>query len=175
MGDISAPRLQKFFDQLASSPFSYLAVDGDLRLMHYGEVEWPQVEQDSANKFHPEFLHPIHSIMDETDISAHLTAQGDLIIMNKAGLLATRRKRKWKIYDVRTFKNSLSYCLGNPYVGANLFEVVFDLSFRRQGVAADLRPRALASPTASSTRRASSSPSRGPTATVRCRRSAARP
>ena len=87
----------------------------------------------ASYKFHPEFLHPIHSVMDDSDLSAHLTAQGDLIIMSKAGLLATRRKRKWKIYDVRTFKNSLSYCLGNHYVGANLFEVVFDLSFRRQG------------------------------------------
>ncbi len=133
VGDISAARLQKFFDQLASSPFSYLAVDGDLRLMHYGEVEWPQGNQAACGKFYPEFLHPIHSIMDDTDISAHLTTQGDLIIMNKAGLLATRRKRKWKVYDVRTFRNGLSYCLGNPHVGANLFEVVFDLSFRRQG------------------------------------------
>ena len=53
--------------------------------------------------------------------------------MNKAGLLAARRKGKWRIYDVRTFKNSLSYCLGNYHVGANLFEVLFDLSFRRQG------------------------------------------
>ena len=34
---------------------------------------------------------------------------------------------------MRKFKNSLSYCLDNPYVGANFFEVVFDLSFRRQG------------------------------------------
>jgi hypothetical protein len=133
IGDISAAPLQKFFDQLASSSFSYLAVDGDLRLIHYGEVEWEQVEQATSYKFHPEFLHPIHSIMDDTDLSAHLTAQGDIIIMSKAGLLATRRKRKWKIYDVRTFKNSLSYCLGNPHVGSNLFEVVFDLSFRRRG------------------------------------------
>jgi hypothetical protein len=133
VGDITGPHFQKFFDQLASSPFSYLAVDSDLRLMHYGEIEWSQVETCNSGKFHPEFLHPIHSIMDATDLSAHLTAQGDLIIMSKAGLLATRRKRKWKIYDVRTFKNSLSYCLGNCYVGANLFEVVFDLSFRRQG------------------------------------------
>ncbi len=132
VGDISGPRLQKFFDQLASSPLSYLAVDGDLRLMHYGEVEWPEAGH-SACKCYPEFLHPIHSILDETDISAHLTAQGDLVIMNKAGLLATRRKRKWKIYNVRTFRNGLSYCLGNPHVGTNLFEVVFDLSFRRQG------------------------------------------
>ena len=64
VGDITGPHLQKFFDQFASSPFSYLAVDGDLRLMHYGEVEWSQVEPPTSYKFHPEFLHPIHSVMD---------------------------------------------------------------------------------------------------------------
>ena len=133
LGDITRPHIQKFFDRLASSAFSYLAVDSDLRLIDYGEVEWSQVKAATSYKFHPEFLHPIHSVMDETDLSAHLTTGGDLIIMSKAGLLATRRNRKWKIYDVRTFKNSLAYCLGSHYVGANLFEVVFDLSFRRQG------------------------------------------
>ena len=133
LGDITRPHIQKFFDRLASSAFSYLAVDSDLRLIDYGEVEWSQIKAATSYKFHPEFLHPIHSVMDETDFSAHLTAGGDLIIMSKAGLLATRRNRKWKIYDVRTFKNSLAYCLGGHYVGANLFEVVFDLSFRRQG------------------------------------------
>ena len=133
LGDITRPHIQKFFDRLASSAFSYLAVDSDLRLIDYGEVEWTQIKAATSYKFHPEFLHPIHSVMDDTDLSAHLTTGGDLIIMSKAGLLATRRNRKWKIYDVRTFKNSLSYCLGNCYVGANLFEVVFDLSFRRQG------------------------------------------
>ncbi len=127
------PYIQKFFDRLASSTFSFLAVDSDLRLIEYGEVGWSQVKASPSYKFHPEFLHPIHSVMDETDFSAHLTTGGDLIIMSKAGLLATRRNRKWKIYDVRTFKNSLAYCLGSHYVGANLFEVVFDLSFRRQG------------------------------------------
>ena len=133
LGDITRPHIQKFFDRLASSAFSYLAVDNDLRLIDYGEVEWSQIKPATSYKFHPEFLHPIHSVMDETDLSAHLTTGGDLIIMSKAGLLATRRNRKWKIYDVRTFKNSLAYCLGGDYVGANLFEVVFDLSFRRQG------------------------------------------
>ena len=133
LGDITRPHIQKFFDRLASSAFSYLAVDSDLRLIDYGEVEWSQIKPATSYKFHPEFLHPIHSVMDETDLSAHLTTGGDLIIMSKAGLLATRRNRKWKIYDVRTFKNSLAYCLGSHYVGANLFEVVFDLSFRRQG------------------------------------------
>jgi hypothetical protein len=132
-GDITRPYIQKFFDRLASSTFSYLAVDSDLRLIEYGEVGWSEVKASTSYKFHPEFLHPIHSVMEDTDFSAHLTTGGDLIIMSKAGMLATRRNRKWKIYDVRTFKNSLAYCLGSHYVGANLFEIVFDLSFRRQG------------------------------------------
>jgi len=91
----------------------YLAVDSELRLIDYGEVEWSQVKAATSYKLHPEFLHPIHSVMGDTDLSAHLTTGGDLIIMSKAGLLATRRNRKWKIYDVRTFKNSLAYCLGS--------------------------------------------------------------
>ncbi len=133
VADITEANLQKFLDRLASSPFSYLTVDSDLRLMDYGEVEWCQVKNPTTAKFHPEFLHPLHSVMRETDISAHLTALGDIIIMNRGGLLAARRQRKWKLYDVGTFKNSLSRCLGNSHVGGNLFEVIFELSFRRQG------------------------------------------
>ena len=101
--------------------------------MDYGEVEWCQVKNPTTAKFHPEFLHPLHSVMRETDISAHLTALGDIIVMNRGGLLAARRQRKWKLYDVGTFENSLSRCLGNSHVGGNLFEVIFELSFRRQG------------------------------------------
>jgi hypothetical protein len=134
-GDITQSHLQKFFDRLASSPytFTYLAVDADLRLIRYGSVEWSQVNDAASCKFYPEFLHPIHSVMNDADLVAHLTSHDDLVIMSKAGILATKRKRRWKIYDIRTFKNSLAHCLGNAHVGANLLEVVFDLSFRRQG------------------------------------------
>ena len=66
-GDLTRPHIQKFFDRLASSTFSFLAVDSDLRLIEYGEVEWSQVKAPTSYKFHPEFLHPIHSVMDETD------------------------------------------------------------------------------------------------------------
>ncbi len=135
IGDITQAHLQKFFDRLAASPltFTYLAVDTDLRLMNYGSVEWSQVNNATSCKYYPEFLHPIHSVMDETDLVAHLTPHGDLVIMDKAGVLATKRKKKWRIYDVRHFKSSLAYCLGSRNVAANLIEVVFDLSFKRQG------------------------------------------
>src|SRR5208337_4550096 len=93
-----------------------------------------------------EFLHPINSVMDETDFSAHLTTGGDLIIMSKAGLLATRRNRKWKIYDLRTFKNSLAYCLGSHYAGANLFELVADHILNTESIISDdYRRKALGS------------------------------
>ena len=135
IGDITQAHLQKFFDRLAASAltFTYLAVDTDLRLMNYGSVEWSQINNATSCKYYPEFLHPIHSVMDETDLVAHLTPHGDLVIMDKAGILATKRKKKWRIYDVRHFKSSLAYCLGSRNVAANLIEVVFDLSFKRQG------------------------------------------
>ncbi len=133
--DITRPRLQKFFDRLAASPFTftYLTVDPDLRLIDYSSVEWSQVNNAASYRFYPEFLHPIHSVMNDTDLVAHLTSRGDLVLMSKQGLLATKRKRKWKVYDAGGFEHSLACCLGNRDVAANLLEVLFDLSFRRQG------------------------------------------
>lgn len=131
--DITEPTVQKFLDRLASSHLSYFTVDSDLRLIDYGEVAWEQIQSSTSPKFHPEFLHPIHSVMSPTDISAHLTTQGDLIIMGKTGLLAARRHQKWKLYDGQSFVSSLSQCLGSRHVGNNLLEVIFDLSFQRAG------------------------------------------
>jgi len=132
-GDITQPHLQKFLDRLASSPVSYLAVDSGLHLIEYGEVDWTQFKRLPPHKFHPDSLHPIHGIMEEGDVSAHLTAHGDILVMNKAGLLAARRGGRWKLYEVETIGDSFSYCLGNECVGVNLFEVVLDLGLRRQG------------------------------------------
>ena len=134
-GDITQPRLQRFFDRLAASPFTftYLAVDSDLQLLHYGSVEWSQVNNAASRRFYPEFLHPIHCAMKDDDLVAHVTSRGELVVMNKAGVLATKRKKKWRIYDAQNLASSLSSCLGNRDTALNLLEVVFDLSFRRQG------------------------------------------
>jgi len=135
LADITQANLQKFFDRLASSPsgFTYLTVDANLMLIDYSTVEWSQVHDATGHRFYPEFLHPIASVMRDDDLLAHLTPKGDLVIMNKNGVLATKRKKKWRIYDAVSFTNSLAYCVGSPTVAANLIEVVFDLSYRRQG------------------------------------------
>ena len=139
--DITEPRLQKFLDRLASSSLSYFAVDSELRLIEFGEVDWAQLQRVPSYKFHPDALHPIYGIMREDDLSAHLTTQGDIIVMNKSGLLAARHKRRWKLYEIETFKDSFACWLKSDCVGANLFEVVLDLSMRRMG-AVGLRSRA---------------------------------
>jgi hypothetical protein len=134
-GNITLPRLQRFFDRLAASPytFTYLAVDPELRLIDYGSVEWSQVNNARSYNFYPEFLHPIRCAIGEGDLVAHVNSRGELVIMNTSGVLATKRKRKWKIYDAGDFESSLAACLGHTNVAANLLELVFDLSFRRQG------------------------------------------
>jgi hypothetical protein len=133
--DITLPHFQKFFDRLAASAwtFTYLAVDPDLQLIDYGSVEWSQVNNAHSYRFYPEFLHPIHSVMADSDLVAHLTPRGDLVLMNNLGVMATKRKRKWMIYDAACYEDALTSCLGNRDVAANLLEVLFDLSFRRQG------------------------------------------
>ena len=133
-GDITQPRLQRFFDRLAASPFTftYLAVDSGLQLLHYGSVEWSQVINAASRRFYPEFLHPIHCAMTDDDLVAHVTSRGELVVMNKAGVLATKRKKKWRIYDAQNLASSLSSCLENRDIAENLLEVVFDLSFKRK-------------------------------------------
>jgi len=133
MGDVTQPNVQKFLDRLGSSLFSFLAVDHNLHLIEYGAVEWSQIRNADSPQFYPEFLHPIHSILALGELCAHLTLQGDLILMDRNGLLAARRRRKWKLYDTPTFTDSLAYCLGSAAVVANLLEIILDLSFRRRG------------------------------------------
>jgi len=132
-GDITQPNVQKFLDRLGSSLFSFLAVDRSLHLIEYGAVEWSQIRDADSPRFCPQFLHPIHSILAPGELCAHLTPQGDLILLDRNGLLAARCRRKWKLYDTPSFTDSLAYCVGSAAVVANLLEVIFDLSFRRKG------------------------------------------
>ena len=131
--DVSTQQYQKFFDQLAGSPFSYLRVDRQMNLFSYNEIKWSEIQESEEYKFHPEFLHPFQGMLDSGDFSVHLTSQGDVIIMDHHGLLASKRKGHWKVYDVNTLKNTITQCLGNYYVGCNMFEISFDLSYKRHG------------------------------------------
>ena len=131
--DITDGAVQKIIDPLCNTRWTYFELDTQLRLSGYDEVIWADIADKTEYKFHPEFLHPYFTALRDGDWSAHKTPRGDLVVMNRGGLAAARWKGRWKFYDSATLKNSIVDIVGDYRVGANLFEIVFDLSFRRHG------------------------------------------
>lgn len=130
---ITEPSIQKILDPLGASLRTYFQVDRQCRYHSYHEIAWRDIYDGGEYEFAPEFLRPFTCILQQGEYSVHQTVRGDLIILNQDGLLAAKRKGRWKIYDVATLKNSITEAIGAYRVGANLFEICFDLSFRRHG------------------------------------------
>lgn len=133
--------IQKIIDPLSSSMQVYFRVDRDLRFLDYQEILWKDVSESSGYRFIPEFLEPFASILQGGEFSMHLTKKGDFFIMDSRGLLAANRKGRWHIYDAPALKNSVCTILGNDTLGGNLFELMFDLSYRRHGALLVYDPR----------------------------------
>lgn len=131
--DLTDKSIQKIIDPLASGQQTYIKVDYDINFLDYEEILWSKINDTTEYKFNPEFLQPIVSILGAGDYSLHLTSKGDVIIISRGGLLASCRKSQWHIYDVATFKNCIHDIIGNYRVSCNLFEIVFDLSYKRHG------------------------------------------
>jgi hypothetical protein len=131
--DITTAEIQKVIDPLATSMHTFLRIDHHLGFMGYEQILWQDISDTELYKFHPEFLQPVYSAVKDGEYSVHLTGRGDLVVMGRSGLLAAKRKGRWKLYDVYTFKNTITEVIGNYHVGCNLFEILFDLSFRRHG------------------------------------------
>lgn len=132
--DITEYSLQKVLDPLASSDKTYMIVDEQLGYLGYEEISWAEVCDTAEYKFNPEFLQPFVSILKDNEYSAHLTIRRDIVILDKGGILASCRKGRWRIYERSTFKNFFVDTLGDDYrVGCNIFEILFDLSYKRHG------------------------------------------
>lgn len=139
---IADPRIQKVFDPLATSMHTFIRLTKSMEFAGYGEVRWGDIRDTEEYKFYPEFLQPIAANLKKGEYSVHQTLRGDLIIMDWAGMLAAKRKGRWKLYDVYTFKNAIVDAIRSTVeggraqdyrVGCNLFEIMFDLSFKRHG------------------------------------------
>ncbi|MBD2106770.1 hypothetical protein [Nodosilinea sp. FACHB-13] len=131
--DITQDSIQKIIDPLASSQNAFFRVDYSSRYINYEQVAWHETTEPSEYKFSPDFVQPFVSRLERNEFSFHLTARHDILILNRSGMLAAYRKGNWYIYSVYTFKNSITDITGNYRVGCNLFDLVFDLSYRRHG------------------------------------------
>lgn len=132
--DIRQDELQKILDSMAGSPNTFVRVNPQLEFLEFGEVQWSDIRAEGDYKYNPEFLQPMKSILRENEFSAHLTTRGDIVVMNKWGILASSRKGAWHSYQADAMKNALVDAFGKVYrVGCNMFELALDLSYRRHG------------------------------------------
>lgn len=143
---ITDPLLQKYLDPLATSQQVFMRLDKKLRLSDYEEVPWSAIEDTEDYKFNPEFLQPFSSSLRAGEYSVHQTGNGDLIIMNRRGILASNRKGQWSLYDTYNFSIALKAILTETFgthdqsaqklnhrVGSHLFEIICDLGYKRHG------------------------------------------
>jgi len=112
-----------------------MRVDSNWSFIDYDYIKWNEINQPDQYKLLPEFLYPYQSVLREGECGITRTKRGDLIIYDRTGLLASYRKGFWKIYEVTSIKNTIKSILGghNHWMASNLFEMLFDLSYRRHG------------------------------------------
>ncbi len=131
--DIIANENQKIIDVLAETHNTYFKLGKGWRFIDYNYVKASELKTVTDYKLLPEFLFPYQSVLKQGQCAITKTKRGDLIIYDIYGLIASNRKGQWKIYEPRALKNTLVDLLPGYYIGCNLFEVVFDLSYRRHG------------------------------------------
>jgi len=127
---------QKYLDVLGETNYTYIKVDKDWSYVDYDYIDWGKIIASPKYKLVPEFLYPYQCVLNnDKECGITRTKRGDLIIFGKKGLIAAFRKGNWKIYDSATIKNTLKMIVGSSrhWLAANLFDILFDLSYRRHG------------------------------------------
>ena len=124
----------KLFDLLAGSNYTYFLVDKELKIVDYDCISWSETTDKKDYSSLPNFLQPYsHLLIDKYGIS--LTHAGDIIIYNNLGMIMSIRKERWTMYENALTKNLYRDILKstNYGVACNLFDIVWDLSYRRHG------------------------------------------
>lgn len=130
----------KSFDLLGDSLFSYIEIDKNFNFIDYNCINWSSIENERLQEFVPGFLKPLmKKIKDEKKLGITKTKRGDLIIYDEYGILASKRKGKWKIYEATTIKNAFTDVMGGScggkgyWTASSLFQLALDLSYKRHG------------------------------------------
>ncbi|AYF43753.1 hypothetical protein BALOs_0743 [Halobacteriovorax sp. BALOs_7] len=125
--------IDKAIDLLASGPFTYLLCSCDLEILEFSSANLSEVMDSTSYKFYPEFLHVLASLTTERKVLFSLTGRGDLVVLMNEEMIASKRRGAWTVYDPRTFKNSMTDILADYRTGCNIYELLFDLSYKRHG------------------------------------------
>lgn len=138
--DVTDRSFHKIIDPLGKDQSVFFVVNGKAEFIDYEYVKADDIGESHSYKFYPEFLHAYQQYKQIKDwpMSFHRTTRGDLIVCDSSGLRASYRKGNWYLYDPSHLKNMLSGLLvsfsNNSYrIGCNLYEILFDLSYKRHG------------------------------------------
>ncbi|WP_281658222.1 diadenylate cyclase [Halobacillus sp. Cin3] len=123
----------KILDVLGETQFTFFRIGKNWDYVDYDYVKWDDISDSSGYELVPQFVYPYKSILNQGECAITKTKRGDLIIYDGSGLLASCRKGEWKIYDPQPLKNAIVDHVGIYRIGCNLFEILFDLSYRRHG------------------------------------------
>lgn len=129
----------KLTDQLGSSLFTYFRVSSEFKLISMEEVSWDRVKDRSDAPFYPSFMHPLMSTLDIGEVLVSRTQRGDIVICDKSGIIATKRRGSWKIFyknavlkRVLSIVSVYSSTITTQFVN-EIVSSLLDLSFKRHG------------------------------------------
>lgn len=137
----------KVFDWLGTTPVTYFQVDEGLGIKALEAVSLTDIKDLQGYRFYPDRLHPIiSSLKDPKSIVVHLSRDRAVLIASREGVLASKRPgESWIIYDKDHLIGSVAEVMKrqlngrtphseNPVcVACSLFQILFDISMKRQG------------------------------------------
>ena len=132
----------KSLDLIGESNYTYIELDKNYNFIDYNCINNVIVEDDSIKDFLPNFLNPLKSLFlpKTKKLGISKTKIGDIIIYSKSGLLASKRKGHWKIYDPTQIKNTFVDIISNTgasgpgyWIAHNLYQLSIELSYKRHG------------------------------------------
>lgn len=132
----------KSLDLIGENLFTYIELDKNYNFIEYGGTKWNSLKNGSVQDFFPNFLKPLKSLFlrESKILGITKTKRGDVLIYGKDGILASKRKGHWKIYETSQIKNSFVDIISNTGMGGkgywiayNLYQLAIDLSYKRHG------------------------------------------
>lgn len=133
--DISESSEEKLIDVMAGSNYTYFLTDKSLRIVDYNNITWREAEDKSTYSSIPNFLQPFTKVLNGGRVGIALTHTGDIIIYKGSGMIVSVRKGNVVVYDDAIVKNLYRDVLDEAKYGVicNLFDVCWDISYRRHG------------------------------------------
>jgi hypothetical protein len=135
----------KILDWLGASNLTYFKCDEDLKIKSLEAISLTDVAELKSYRFYPDFLHPVmDSIKDSDSVVVHMNAQGDIIVANRDGIIASNRKGRWTVFDIDHLVMSVGKVLDEKIgkkllendptcVACSMFQILFDVSYKRHG------------------------------------------